>query len=283
MVRFISIILILLFFPFANSSSEQIELVNAPTKSGYYTVTYKNHAINLELSINGYPIKESSTQTDASGQSDINYWIVPGKNILSYRLTPRKGKSKKDIDLTPDASFKLLIGQQGQFPEDGEQLLSYEWTQNNQSNLIADGKWKTIEWDPPFLPPSQLWSVAQKIEMSAAMQASAIAYVEAYTKALNSKDLNQIFPFVSFRAKDTSETRYFPYDQEKEKKSMEGFVKTFGSSWKFNKKKVKASLICNQLILSLSDSKGNPILNGKDGVAIPIYLSLIDGKWTISR
>jgi hypothetical protein len=252
--------------------------------SGYYIVTYNNSDVNLELSINGYAIKEGPSNQDSSGQADINFWVIPGKNQLSFRLTERKpSKKKSSLPIEPKATINLVIGQQGQFPDEGEQILTYSWPKEGEENPKANGEWTNISFDPPFLPPSKLWAIAQTIEWSPELETSAILLLEDLTKALNSKDATKVSPFLSFREKDTSESRYYPADPASDKKALEGMMKVVGPTWKFNKKKIKATLICDKKIVSLTDAKGNSILNGKKDVSIPIYLSLVDGKWVISR
>lgn len=260
--------------------SEEISLPAVKATSGYYIVTYKNSGVNLEISMNGYDVKEGMSNEDSSGQADVNYWIIPGKNTLSYRLTERKlsGK-KKESPFPPEAEINLTIGQQGQFPDEGERIFTYSWQQNKESI----GGWVHLSFDPPFLPPSKVWSLAQTIEWSPELEASALTYLDSLTKALNSKDPNKVLPFLSFREKDTSEARYYPADPASEKKALTSMMKSIGPTWKLTKTKIKASLLCASKIVSLTDAKGNSILNAKKDASIPIFLSLIDGKWVITR
>jgi hypothetical protein len=252
--------------------------------SGYYIVTYKNSDVNLELSINGYPVKESGSNEDSSGQADVNYWIMPGKNQIALRISERKEvKKKNDFPSSPKANFAVVVGQQGQFPDDGEPFLSYQWPKEGTENPKASGEWLYFDFEPPFVPPTKLWTVAQKIEWSPSLEQSAFIYLEGFTKALNSKNPTKVTAFTLFRDKDTSEARYYPYDPAGDKKALQGMMKAIGSSWKLNKKSIKATLLCDGKIVNLTDKKGGHILTGKDGAAIPLYLSLIDGKWTIAR
>ncbi len=236
--------------------------------------------MNLEISINGYAVKEGMSNDDSSGQADVNYWIIPGKNTLSYRLTERKlsGK-KKEPSFPPEAEINLIIGQQGQFPDEGERLFTLNWSKEKESI----GEWKHLSFDPPFLPPSKLWTVAQTIEWTPEVESSAITYLETLTKALNSKDPNKVLPFLSFREKDTAEARYYPPDPASEKKALSSMMKSIGPTWKLTKTKIKPTLLCGNKIVTLTDSKGNSLLNAKKDASIPIFLSLIDGKWVVTR
>ena len=108
-------------------------------------------------------------------------------------------------------------------------------------------------------------------------------FSEELKKALNTKDPKKIEPLIHFRTKDTSESRYYPMNAESERKELKNMIKAIGSSWKLNKKDVVYSLLCDNKILNISDKKGNSILKGKNGAEIPLYLSLVEGKWIISR
>ncbi|WP_246051917.1 hypothetical protein [Leptospira idonii] len=273
---FVTIINILLISSFPLSAD-----AGTKPKSGYYVVMYKNYSVNLDLDVNGYEITNSSSNNDSSGQADINYWILPGKNRLKIKLSPRKGG--KESSLGSKTAVRLFIAQAGQFPDEGEQQFSFEWPEAGKEETLSSNLEKTIEFEPPFLPPTSLWEKAKTLEWSSALETSSLTFAETFTKALNTKKVDQIYPFIEFRSKDTSLVRYAPYQEKEEKQSLEGMIQAIGATWKLNKKKVKFTLLCDNKIVSLTDMKGAPILTGKKGAAIPLYLSQIDGTWVIVR
>lgn len=250
--------------------------------SGYYIFTYRTNSLNLDLLINGYKIEDNLSNRDTSGQADVNYWILPGKNLIKYRVTNRTGKKKESFG-SPKVNFELTIAQTGQMPDEGEQMLSFSWTNETGDEKSVSGAWQIMEFETPFSPPSKLWSIAEKIVWTPELEKSALVHVEALLAALNSKNPAKVSPFIEFREKDTSETRYFPYKPEEDKKNLEGMMKAIGSTWKLNKKKIVPILLCDNKIVSLTDGKGNSILKGGKGASLPLNLSLVDGKWLISR
>ncbi len=276
--------ILFLFLIFAISHlpifGEEKSSIPSPPKEGYYIITYKNYSVNLEIDANGYEVKGGSSNEDSSGQADINYWILPGKNKIKIRVTERKTKQKENGSLSQEAEVKLIIGQKGQFPDEGQLLKQYQWPKSNEAKL---GEWTELEFDPPFLPPSQLWKQAETITLTKEKESSAIAFANEFTKILNSKDSKKILSMIQFRAQDTSEVRYYPYVEADEIKSIAGMTKAIGSSWKLDTKNPKFTLLCNNQILSVTNQKGDPIINSKKGAAIPLYLSWIDGKWVIVR
>ncbi|MCG6150448.1 hypothetical protein [Leptospira bandrabouensis] len=247
-------------------------------KEGYYIITYKNYSVNLEINANGYEVKGGSSNEDSSGQADINYWILPGKNKIKIRLSERKGKQKEG--LSKEAEVKLVLGQKGQFPDEGIPLKHFQWPDQTHANL---GEWTELEFDPPFLPPSQLWKQAEIISLTKEKETSAIEFATELTKTLNTKDPKKILSMVQFRAQDTSEVRYYPYVEAEELKSIKDMIKAIGSSWKLDTNNIKFTLLCNNQILNVTDHKGEPILTSKKGASIPLYLSWIAGKWVIVR
>lgn len=260
--------------------AEEVDVAKNPPSSGYYIILYKNYSANLDLTYNGYTVTNSKGNTDSSGQADVNFWTIPGKNEIKLKITPRKIKDKKEDLSDKRVSVRLFIGQQGQFPDEGIEFSNFEWKEGEGSDLPLE---KTIEFTPPFLPPSNLWKLAEKIEWNRESQQSALEFVDSFSKALNSKDIKKIYPFIEFRGKDTSEARYFPYNPEEEKKALEGMIKSIGSTWKLDKKNIQFGTICNGLIGTLTTAKGNDILTAKQGAALPLNLGKIAGKWVIVR
>lgn len=261
-------------------SAEEKPSPTGPPKDGYYIITYKNYSINLEINTNGYDVRDGDSNEDSSGQAHINYWILPGKNKIKLRLTERKGKQKENEGLSEEAEVKLYIGQKGQFPDEGILLQSFQWPTFTKASL---GEWVELEFDPPFLPPSQLWKQAEIITLTKEKEISIIEFAKEFTKILNSKDTNQILSWIQFRAKDTSEVRYYPFVKADELKSIAGMTKAIGSTWKLDTKNIKYTLLCNNQILSVTNKKGEPIITSKKGAAIPLYISWMGGKWIIVR
>ncbi|TGL35791.1 hypothetical protein [Leptospira perdikensis] len=263
----------------------QVQAEEKPTapplpKEGYYIITYKNYSVNLEIDANGYEVRGGNSNDDSSGQADINYWILPGKNKIKIRLTERKGKQKETEGLSKEAEVKLLIGQKGQFPDEGLLIHHFQWPSNNNTKL---GEWFEIEFNPPFNPPSHLWEQAEAITLTKEKEISVITFAKELTEILNTKDSKKILTWTQFRSKDTSEVRYYPYVEADELKSIAGMTKAIGSSWKLDTKNTKFTLLCNNQILSVTNQKGDPIITSKKGAAIPLYLSWIGGKWVIVR
>ncbi|TGK81351.1 hypothetical protein EHQ24_08490 [Leptospira noumeaensis] len=276
--------ILFLFLIFAISQlsifGEEKSNIPSPPKEGYYIITYKNYSVNLEIDANGYEVKGGSSNEDSSGQADINYWILPANNKIKIRVTERKGKQKENGSLPQEAEVKLALGQRGQFPDEGLLLKQFQWPKETKVNL---GEWTELEFDPPFLPPSQLWKQAEIITLSKEKESSAIEFANEFTKILNTKDSKKILSMIQFRAQDTSEVRFYPYVEADEIKSITEMTKAIGSTWKLDKKKIKFTLLCNDQILNVSDPKGEPIITSKKGASIPLYLSWIGGKWVIVR
>ncbi|WP_425256008.1 hypothetical protein [Leptospira yanagawae] len=276
------ILILFSFFLIHPIVSEEKPVPPGPPKEGYFIVTYKNYSVNLEIDVNGYSVRSGNSNEDSSGQADVNYWIIPGTNKLNIRLSERKNnkKDKNKTDFPKEAEVKLILGQKDQFPDEGVLLHHFEWKEGNQTQL---GEWKEISFEPPFLPPSELWKQAESLTLSKELETSAIGYLKDFTKVLNTKDNKKILSATAFRAKDTSEVRYYPYNEVDELKSIQGMTKAIGSTWKLKPNNYKFKLLCNQQILEITDQKSEPVITSKKGAAIPIYLSRIGGKWVVVR
>ncbi|EOQ96892.1 hypothetical protein LEP1GSC195_3873 [Leptospira wolbachii serovar Codice str. CDC] len=276
----ISFLFLVIMISFSPIFAEEKPSPPGPPKEGYYILTYKNYGVNLEINVNGYDVRDGSSNEDSSGQADINYWIQPDKNKIKIRLTERKSKQKENTGLSKEAEVKLYIGQKGQFPDEGILLEHFQWPTSTKSSL---GEWTEIELNPPFIPPSQLWKQAEAITLTKEKETSILEFAKEFTKILNTKEAKKILSWIQFRAKDTSEVRYYPYIEADELKSIAGMTKAIGSSWKLDTKNLKFTLVCNNQIVSVTNQKGEPILTSKKGAAIPLYLSWIGGQWVIVR
>lgn len=273
----------LLFFSFFSLLpifSEVKPVPPGPPKEGYFIITYKNYSVNLEIDVNGYSVRNGSSNEDSSGQADVNYWIIPGTNEINIRLSERKSSKKNKSSFPKEAEVKLILGQKGQFPDEGVLLHHFQWDETNSAKL---GEWQKISFEPAFIPPSQLWQEAETLTLNSELETSVLPFLKDFTKLLNTKDANQILKATAYRAKDTSEVRYYPYNEADELKSIQGMTKAIGSTWKLNPKQWKLKLLCNNQILEVADQKGEPVITSKKGAVIPIYLSRIGGKWVIVR
>lgn len=198
------------------------------------------------------------------------------------RLSERKQNKKNNgySSFPKEAEVKLIIGQKGQFPDEGVLFEHFQW---DETKPIKLGERKEISFEPPFLPPSELWKQAESLSLTSELESSAISFLKDFTKVLNSKDAKKILAQTFFRAKDTSEVRYYRYAEADELKSIQGMTKVIGSTWKLYPIKTKYKLLCNQQILEITNQKGEPVISSKKGGSIPIYLSRINGKWVIVR
>jgi hypothetical protein len=262
----------------------QENAINPTSNSGFYTITYKNTDVNLELKANGYIIKDSSSNDDSSGQEDINHWIIPKNNKLSIRISERKpNQSKSTFPISKSVQIKLIIAQAGQFPDEGKSILNFEWPKSNEKNQVPNGEWIDVTFDPPFVPPSQLWNQAEKIAWTKDLEKEAIGMMETLVKALNARNVKQVSSLLTFRQIETTETRYQNYDPAEEEKSLASMMKQIGSSWKLKKKDIKVNLLCDDKIANLTNQKNEALIQGKNGAEIPIYLGLVKGKLTFVR
>ncbi|GBF49914.1 hypothetical protein LPTSP4_14340 [Leptospira ryugenii] len=277
-LHFVRILLFLCFaFPLF---ALEIPTSTVKSKEGFYTITYKNVNVDMDLLLNGYAIRSSVSEEDGQGQADLNLWILPGKNTISLRLVPRKdGKQRKGFE--PSAEFSFIIAQKGQFPSEGEVVYSYQTKTESSSSI--DSQWQTFEFDPPFLPPSLLWKKAEKIQLNPELQSSALQWVKSLHKELNRKKIDSIYPYFQFKLEDTSLARYYPTDPKSDKKDIQSLLKMTGASWKLDTKDLTFTVLCDGKVLLLTNSKAGDVLTAKDGISLPLYLSLVEGKWFLSR
>ncbi len=181
-------------------------------KQGYFTIVYSKAYVIADIRINGIPVVEPGSAGSLSGQLDVNYWIAPGKNTITVRLTEQNRKDDAGY-FSPRCSVSLYIAQKGQFPDEGKLVAKYEFPAAGAAKTSYPVS-QTITFVPEFTPPSDLWEKAAEAALTPQDEAEIGRLLAEYEAAFNARDLERFRAIIDFRAMDTSKSRYYPVTRD---------------------------------------------------------------------
>ncbi len=286
MIKLLSAFFIFIIFA-ASADSE-------PLKEGYFNIVYNKSDVLADVRINDIPVITMDRKNSISGQLEVNYWIAPGKNKISIKLDEQKKKGENRLH-NPKIKVSLYIGQKGEFPADGKLIAEYEWPENlteEEKKYGTDKKQiypviKTIEFEPEFIPPSDLWKKAEQAVITKKDEQDIINLINEFEKSFNARNLDKLYKILEFRAIDGTNSRYYPITKEQIMKDIKSFNADKSIKIKnISKGKYKFTKLFNGQIYRVTEPAGKfPLVYvSKDGSGeIEVYVSKIDGKWVISR
>jgi hypothetical protein len=261
---------------------------------GYFILLYNKSDVLADVRINGIPVITMENKDSASGQMDVNYWICPGKNNFSINIKELKRKNENSY-YNPKLKAALYIIQKGQFPDEGTLVVKYEWPEaflgdENKSETEKKLNFpvsKIIEFEPEFVPPSELWSKAEAVNLTENDKKEIISLLKDFESSFNSRNYDKIYQISEFRGFDTSRSRYYAITKEQMMKDLKSLTpdksmkikNVSDGKYKFNK------LFNGQIYKIASSTDKSPLVYvSKDGTGdIDIYVSKISGKWVLSR
>ncbi len=263
-------------------------------KAGYFNIVYNKNDVLADVRINDIPVITMDKKNSISGQLEVNYWISPGKNKISIKLDEQK-KKDEDSPYNPKIKVSLYIGQKGEFPADGKLIAEYEWPENlteDEKKYGSDKKQifpvsKTIEFEPEFIPPSDLWKKAESVSITKKDEQDIINLLKEFEKSFNKRNLEKLYKILEFRAADGTNARYYPVAKEQIMKDIKSFNSDNSMKIKnISNGKYNFTKLFNGQIYRVTDSAGKfPLIYfSKEGSGeIEVYVSKIDGKWVLSR
>ena len=263
-------------------------------KEGYFNIVYSKSDVLADVRINDIPVITMDKKNSVSGQLEVNYWISPEKNKISIKLDEQKKKDENSL-YNPKIKVSLYIGQKGEFPADGKLIAEFEWPENltdDEKKYGIDKKQiypvsKTIEFEPEFIPPSDLWKKSEQANISKKDEQDIINLLNEFEKSFNARNLDKLYKILEFRALDGSNSRYYPITKEQIMKDLKSFNANKSIKIKnISKGKYKFTKLFNGQIYRVTESAGKfPLVYvSKDGSGeIEVYVSKINGKWVLSR
>jgi hypothetical protein len=295
-MKHINIIVISILIMAASSGSGE----EAKKKTGekyFYILNYSFSRADAEIFINGVPVAKSKKEFNysSSGFSDVGQWIFKGVNTATVKVSSLIEK-KGDTAVFPPVEFSISIATEGQMSSEGTKIIQFRLPKPGDPASAAERNIKPpfkkeFSFIPEFPPPSELWSKAAPTTLNNENKKLISKLITEYHSALAKKDVDKLFDLLQFRVKDISQLRYYPKEEalSRFKDDLKEMVATEGFAMEaLNQKTLMYHPLINGKIIWITDPLRREPLNTKQmkdsgRMSFAVYVSLIDGKWTIVR
>jgi hypothetical protein len=254
-------------------------------EKGYYALVYKRSNLNASIDLNDVSVSRPSKDGFASGQMNANLWIMPGENTIKVKITDlSKGKSS----FGPKIEVRLFLAQEGQMPDEGKKIAELIIAESENEKLTLPLE-KEIKFTPEFVPPSDLWTSAEKTELTDADKKEVQEIIKQTHKAINTANKDEVLKLMEFKERDMAKAYYIDPEEslKSNTKMMTSFFKEIKGKLDPISKKLDYKFVANGLVLVVTEPNGkDPIhAKSKDGgvFSFPISVSKIGGKWILVR
>ena len=252
----------------------------------YYTLAYKADGVNIIIEINGVPVSQGDFEFSGSGQTPVNVWLKPGKNIMTVKLKNLTGK-KQDVQ-----TFKVFLSKakEGQYPDAGEMLTKFEWNSDTSKEKLP--LQKKLEFTPQPVPELEIWTKAEVLTLNPETEKGAKEFLQVLHQAHVKKDINKIAELMEFKSGEYDRAEFKkPEGMSSIKKGLKEFMNHLKSSKAEYKPidltTIKLNLVADGRVILVTDKDGkDPIVaTASDGgdFFMPVYLAHIGGKWVLAR
>lgn len=262
-------------FTFAGSSAF------AQTRGGYYTLVYSKSGVIGSIEFNGMTILPESNKEDVSGQIDLNVWVRSGVNKIKVKGI----RKRKEDEFAPRFKAILYLAQKGQFPDEGQKIIGFEWEEGEGKPTLPLEE--ELSFTPTEIPPSELWKVAEEIELSAEDKEKIQKVITDLYNGFQKKDGKKLFELTQFKTKEFTSARYDSPEEgiQDLKKAIQTALKMFGGQLdKLDLKDLQYQIIADKKVVYVTSKSGeSPIKGKKKGFSMEIYFSKIKGEWILSR
>ncbi len=257
-------------------------------EEGYYSLSYNLNSIVASIELNGIMQTEPSNEGFKSGvATGLNIWVMPGENTLKIKLLKPYAKGKNPSD--PKIKVYIRFGQAGQTSDEGKEIVSFVAPEVEGDNITFPFE-KEIKFTPAIIPPSELWTKAEKVELDDPSKKEIAGIIQALYKASNSGNKKDFLKLNEFKLNDIPKSMYANQKEDKarDQKSIGEFLKLIKGKMEKIPTKLTFVPVANGNIIYVTDAKGDDIIKTKgnqdDGAfKTPVYVAKIDGKWTLVR
>lgn len=257
-----------------------------------YSFTYfKSDNMNVKISLNGIPVEDNGTSNSFNWPLRnliINTCLKKGKNILEIEAAKLPNQKESRMD-----SFHLAIQYRSPFDNKLKDLVKIDEPKYGaipQSYKFPFPFKKRLEFILKDFPATYM-NTNTKIILNDDAKKEIWNLIITYAKAMENNDYDAEWNLCSFKIKDSYKT--LPYEaptlselkKERERMLSEYKIKAFKFK-SINFDDLQFRLIGNSKIVWVANKDLSPPLTftNKEGrIEYPIYVGIVDGKWTLVR
>lgn len=248
-----------------------------------YVITYRMSFMQGAVTLNGVPIVSEKEKKGISGQLEVQNYIMPGENKLDIRgikMTHPAAAAYPLLNVT------IYRAKRGTMPNEGEKVASFEWEGKDGAEALPFKK--EILFNLTDAPPSELWTTADVLSLTAADKKQIQVLMQEFHTACQKRDTKKFIAMTSFSLAEMARIsgNNFEEMQGAMAKALPEMLKELGGN-KLAKVDVKSLqyrlILGNRVVMVLTKDGKEPIGDKKGEITIPFNVSRIGGKWMMSR
>jgi hypothetical protein len=255
----------------------------------YYLTLKSTGGTGVVASLNGVPLVKDLKGGGINTDEPVNKWLMPQKNALNVLLAwpPTKPFAVGESHIE---AMIFVCGPAAITPKPETIFASVKWP--IEGKLESYPHAFNVEFVVPDPPPARLWEDAKSVsELTDGDKAEILSLVERLRAALLEKDAEKVFSMMSYRYGDEAKAEGKGFSRMRE-------VILEQYRWLFERGELKSDLLGRDMaafklmaqdkIVWISKGGVSPAVtleqtDGKRIFAFEVFVSKIDGKWTIVR
>lgn len=253
-----------------------------PATPVYYVLHVEGRHLPADVLVNEVPIERVEPDSISTATTQVNMWIVPGRNRLRVRGRLAPGADPAEAQLVvwlrrQQASVDGLDG--------AENVARIEWRPSDP--LAYFDQQDEFTADPA--PPSELWRRARPVSLNGNTRAEVTRLALVLEQALARRDRRAIADLLDFKIADVARAVYrSPADARAAQEEALSYLlddRDF-SVQSLDPGSLQFELAAGGRLVRLS-REGRPALQAQRAQGgqflLPLYVSNVEGRWVIAR
>lgn len=250
----------------------------------YYQARIRTAALALEVRVNDLPVFENDgSRGGGSVGGVINDSIVDGTNPVSVRVRPAQGQALPSPSGVVVVEISRVLP-----PAPARTVYSYEW-QVRDVHAPLPAETGSFESETRFGPLA--WQGAAPVALDAATEAGVRSQVQQLHDAMGAGDAARLTALLEVKARDKAVISGLPPDQflADQRSYFQGkFDRPGWGMEPLHAADFRYRLYGNGRVVGVKDGQGRDVLRSRphtDGgiSTIPVFVSLLGGRWVIVR
>ena len=248
----------------------------------FYVLHVEGRHLPADILVNEVPIERIEADTISLATSQVNMWILPGRNRLRVR-----GRLAAGAD--PESAQLVVWLRRQQSSVDGvdgaENLARIEWRPSDPQAFFD----QEDEFTADPAPPSVLWRQARPMSLDDESRSQATRLALTLEAALARRDRRTLAELLDFKVADVARAVYrSPADARAAQEEALSYLLEDRqlSVRSLDPGSLQFDLLAGGRVLRLS-REGGPALQAERSqggrFVMPLYVSNVGGRWVIAR
>ncbi len=250
----------------------------------YYQARIRNAALALEVRVNDLPIFDNEGgRGGGSVGGVINDTIIDGTNSVCVRVRPAQGQTLPSPSGVVTVEISRVLP-----PAPAQPVYEFEWKVGDiHARLPTENSAFESETQYGLLA----WQRAARVTLDAATQAGVRSQVQQIHDAMAAKDAARLTALLTIKAHDKAVISGFSSAQfltDQERYFQDKFDRPSWAMEPINPVGFQYRLYGEGRVVGVKDGQGQDVIRSRPHVdggvsTIPLFVSLLDTRWTITR